>query len=182
MVDCKQKITTCFRKLAVLIYKKGKNRKRKGVQPANRPPLSALQDRYFSVTETFKASLESGTNCHCSSYYTFLQTTRATHQSPNNDFLLTTGMKIWDAIPLSLPPPPLLGITLNPSWRLLNCSIPIPKVSIALTVSSEYLFTDLRLNSLIPRKDQYLISHKSITLNQTLTSRQSRQPKRHLIV
>ena len=182
MVECKQKITICFRKLAVLIYKKGKNRKRKGVQPANRPPLSALQDRYFSVTETFKVSLESGTNCHCSSYYTFLQTTRATHQSPNNDILLTTGMKIWDAIHLSLPPPPLLGITLNPSWCLLNCSIPIPKVSIALTVSSEYLFTDLRLNSLIPRKDQYLISHKSITLNQTLTSRQSRQPKRHLIV
>lgn len=49
--------------------------------------------------------------------------------------------------------PPLLRITLNPSWPLLNCSIPIPKVSIALTVSSEHLFTDLRLNSVIPRND-----------------------------
>ena len=67
MVECKEKITTCFVKLAVLIYKNKKKWEKKRCLACKQAFI--MWDRYFSVEETFKASLESGTNCHCLSYY-----------------------------------------------------------------------------------------------------------------
>ena len=158
MVECKQKITKGFVKLAVLIYKNKKKMGKEKVYSLQTGLHCQLCGTGISLSRRHLRQVWS-LELIVIARVIILSYRQQEHHT--KALIMISCLQVWRygmvyTYPTPHPHPslsPLLGITLNPSWPLLNCSIPIPKVSIALTVSSEYLFTDLRLNSLIPRND-----------------------------